>query len=65
VRTLLLWLSLLFAAAAGVFYWASNYSTGWAASLCSDAPLTCANWQTFAYAAGVTAVGYLAMALSS
>jgi hypothetical protein len=53
VRALVLCLGLLFAVAAGVFYWASGYSTGWPLSLCGVVPQLCINWQTLAYAAGV------------
>jgi hypothetical protein len=65
VRTLLFWLGLVFGGAAGGFYWASNYGTGWAAALCNGAPVSCTNWQTFVYAAGVMMIGYLVMALTS
>ena len=60
MRALLLCIGIILAGAAGVFYWASNYSTGWAESLCVEAPISCSNWETFGYAAVVTLIGYLA-----
>lgn len=63
MRAVLLWLGFIFAAATGVFYWAGGYSTGWAASLCGEAPGLCTNWQTLAYAASVMLIAYLALEL--
>ena len=65
MRTLFFWLGLVFAAAAGMFYWASGHGTGWAAALCNETPVSCTNWETFVYAMGVMMIGYLAMALFS
>jgi hypothetical protein len=58
---LLLSIGIILAGAAGVFYWASNNSTGWAASVCVEAPISCSNWETFGYAAAVTLIGCLAV----
>jgi hypothetical protein len=64
VRTLFLWLGLIFAAVTGVFWWASTQGFGWAAVLCGQAPVSCVHWDTFAYAAGAFLVGYVAMVLT-
>ena len=61
MRILVLCLGLIFAAATGVFYWASGYSVGWEASLCRGAPALCSDWQVLAYAAGIMLVGYAAV----
>jgi hypothetical protein len=60
MRALLLCMAIILAGAAGAF-WAGNHSTGWAASVCSEAPVSCSNWDTFGYAAVVTLIGYLAV----
>jgi hypothetical protein len=61
VRIFVLCLGLIFATATGVFYWASGHSTGFAVSLCREAPALCNDWQVLAYAAGITLVGYAAV----
>jgi hypothetical protein len=46
-----------------VAYLGADYSSGadWAVSLCRDAPVVCANWKTFGYAASTLLVSYLAL----
>jgi hypothetical protein len=65
VRIFVLGLGFFFAAATGVFYWASGVSSGFGMSLCRAAPALCNDWQVLAYAAGITLVGYAAVEILS